>query len=70
MLNRILKAIVEGILGFISAWWEREKRVEAEWLAASREGQLESLKKTMDLEHKIEAAVRTVEIVSPAEWNK
>ena len=47
ILGALLKALVQGVIGALKAWWVQEKRVQAEWLAKSREGQLESFRSTL-----------------------
>ena len=69
MWDKIIGAIVKGFLGFIKVWYTQEKKIEAEWLAKSKAGQLESMKRTMATESKLKEAMDSARIVSPAEWN-
>ena len=72
MWQKVLKVFVDGLIGAIRAWWDREKLIEAEWLAKTKEGQLESFKSTLKLEAKLEEAMAAAgeEVISPADWNE
>ena len=40
LFGEILKYVIQGAIGVIKAWWAQEKRVQAEWLAKSKAGEL------------------------------
>ena len=73
LLGETLQYIVRGAFSVFKAWWTQEKRTQAEWLAKTREGQLESLKSTLEIETKLNDSFNVEHaassLPSPSAWN-
>jgi len=68
VLEKVLKSILSGILGYIRMWYEAEKAKAAEWNAEARKAQMESMKRTPGYEARIKTTpVPTAE--TPGDWN-
>jgi hypothetical protein len=59
-ISAILGGIFKSFLSWLQARWDREKREEAESLAARSEAMRESIKRCDEREKRIEAAFYTV----------
>ena len=71
----VWKSLVEGFFGslwsFIDNWFKEQRAKENDWLAKTRSGQLESIKKAKKIEDSIKKAVDVVKpSTSVSEWNK
>jgi len=69
MLDRILKALFNSLLGYIELWWMREKKTAAEWAAKTREGQLRGIKSTEESEIRINKPLSVEPSKTAGKWN-
>lgn len=69
MLDKILKALFNSLLGYIELWWTREKKTAAEWAAKTREGQLRGIRSTEESELRINKPLSVEPTETVSKWN-
>lgn len=69
-MERIVKAIVGAVLGYIRLWYDAERREAAEWEAKAMRGKVESMKASDAVEKRLEGLVPTEIATSAKAWNE